>query len=1240
MKRINQLRIWPATEVLVVGLACLVVLVLTAIGHAESPALLPTASLVLAQTGAGFAGQVTDMATGQAIPGVSVHAAGAQVSTGADGRYLLPLPPGTYDVRAEAAGYIGMTAVRQTLTGPGSAHLDFAMIPVDPSPAAAARIDAVLAIQAAREAQPEPPGSSAKTASTTAVTQVPRTVRVLMPDNHIQVMDMDEYLKGVVPAEIGAYRPAEILRAQAIAARSYAATHCPDCPYDVDTTGKTQVWTDRHYDTTDAAVVATHGIAPRYNGALIQSLYFARTAGYTANNEEVWRGAPLPYLRSIASPDPFNHRYGHGVGLSQEGGTVLASWGATYPEILRYYYTGGVVPPLAAPVLTDGLVQPATGTATTPFAFRVTYRDDDGDPPTIGSVRIDGLAYTMTLAAGDFRTGATFVYTTTLPGGQHPFDFRFSDGYTDPVILPGGLITVTAETAVGTNDNYQMTNIKPPGIQAGTWHLASRQDWMAGDLAGARLEGTADQAVLVLDPKAGFGLYTSAVHAAAFEFMAVGAKWNADIAAEHALAIEVRTSDDGARWSKWYLLPDVDGGPSPEKARNTSDLLFVRGRLLQIRLSIQGESEPVRIRDLTLTYLDSRAGPTADELAAAATLNSTQAGQPRIFSRAEWGANESYRFQNGQEVWPPDYMSPQGLVIHHTASPELTDPAAWIRAVYYYHAVTLGWGDIGYNFVVDKEGRLYQGRYPGTPPGSQIVKGGHALQFNCCTVGIVVLGDYQSVSWPTAASIQGLVDISAWLVTRFGLDPLGRSFIVERTVYNISGHRDVLPGHTACPGDRLYPYLPELRQRTWDAIHSDQPTPTPPAASPTPTLIPIPPPTPLATPTPALPGEWGNRVVNGDFEINNGAWWRNRAYYTTYDKHSGSSSLFIGLLGTEPDTASYASAQQELFIPSDAESIQLSFWYQPFSADMSGDRQLVRFYDGDTWIALSGDGGELTSNSGQWTQRIYDLTQTLAPYRGRNIHIYFGVINNGTGGKTYMRLDDVALNVRRQGGPIPTSTPTQTPGPTFTPSATPTQTSLLTPVPITCTEWALNGSFEKSQDGLAPEAWVIQRTNTPAHYVTGSGQAHSGTHAVLLGLTNPLSDTFGFSSIWQDFIWPPGVLTATLSFWYQPASQDPDDRQIAELRITDDGTRERLLGTGEPENAPGAWKEARFVLNNRYPNRPAQLYFSVLNRSSGGVTSMLIDDISLRLCGQGLGGPQRQYFPLVSVQPSAVSRQP
>src|SRR5690606_37712611 len=85
-------------------------------------------------------------------------------------------------------------------------------------------------------------------------------------------------------------------------------------------------------------------------------------------------------------------------------------------------------------------------------------------------------------------------------------------------------------------------------------------------------------------------------------------------------------------------------------------------------------------------------------------------------SRSGWGADESLRFDDGgDEIWPPEYFPTQALTVHHTAGTNGDpDPAATVRAIYYFQCVTEGWGDIGYHLLIDEAGLVYEGRASGS----------------------------------------------------------------------------------------------------------------------------------------------------------------------------------------------------------------------------------------------------------------------------------------------------------------------------------------------------------------------------------------------------------------------------------------------------------------------------------------------------------------------------------------------
>lgn len=173
---------------------------------------------------------------------------------------------------------------------------------------------------------------------------VPEMVRVVMPDGAVKVMEMEEYLKGVLPPEMGPNGPLEALRAQAVAARTYAA-RAVEYPRhrernaDLCTTTHCQVWRSTRHPATDAAVEATRSIVAAYDNEIIGAYYFGHCNGHTKNSEDVW-SAVLPYCRSVPCIAVYPDFYGHGVGMCQRGAMAMAERGANFVGILTHYYTG------------------------------------------------------------------------------------------------------------------------------------------------------------------------------------------------------------------------------------------------------------------------------------------------------------------------------------------------------------------------------------------------------------------------------------------------------------------------------------------------------------------------------------------------------------------------------------------------------------------------------------------------------------------------------------------------------------------------------------------------------------------------------------------------------------------------------------------------------------------------------------------------------------------------------------
>ena len=196
--------------------------------------------------------------------------------------------------------------------------------------------------------------------------------------------------------------------------------------------------------------------------------------------------------------------------------------------------------------------------------------------------------------------------------------------------------------------------------------------------------------------------------------------------------------------------------------------------------------------------------------------------KPAIVSRTQWGCPDG----QSSPRWTPQYQSVTHVIIHHTATPN-TDPdwPARVRQIWDYHAnqdkgdgYPNGWGDIGYNYLIDPSGIIYEGR-----AGGDDVIGGHALSHNTGTMGIAFLGTFSNVE-PTSAALQSAKSLIAWKLNQKNINPLGSGTDATGTYYNyIAGHRDVSLGNE-CPGQKLYDLLPAIRQDVWDIIN-DNPSP-------------------------------------------------------------------------------------------------------------------------------------------------------------------------------------------------------------------------------------------------------------------------------------------------------------------------------------------------------------------------------------------------------------------------------
>jgi hypothetical protein len=330
-------------------------------------------------------------------------------------------------------------------------------------------------------------------------------------------------------------------------------------------------------------------------------------------------------------------------------------------------------------------------------------------------------------------------------------------------------------------------------------------------------------------------------------FQTLGVSWATPTTSKTAdpdLAISVRTHSTKG-WSAWTTLDDDAGdddtatGPG---VRGGTDPLWVGpSDGVQTRITVRSGKLP---SDLKLELVDpgsSGYDVTAASTEPGATANAptaatpTGVAEPLILSRASWGADES-KVRN-----TPTYMPTiKAAVLHHTAGPNnytRSQVPSIIRGDYAYH-LSRGWSDIGYNALVDRFGRIWEGRAGGL---TKAVMGAHAGGFNTDTFGVSMIGNYD-VKRPTAASITAVTRVMAWKLDLNHRNPFGTTQLTSagggtarykagttHTFPVIMGHRNT--GFTACPGRYLYPYLPSIRSRVAGLMKAALTNPAGPASS-------------------------------------------------------------------------------------------------------------------------------------------------------------------------------------------------------------------------------------------------------------------------------------------------------------------------------------------------------------------------------------------------------------------------
>ncbi|MFE7407806.1 peptidoglycan recognition protein [Isoptericola sp. NPDC057559] len=390
------------------------------------------------------------------------------------------------------------------------------------------------------------------------------------------------------------------------------------------------------------------------------------------------------------------------------------------------------------------------------------------------------------------------------------------------VVLPTVSLPVPQAHAVAPD----VEHVPVHGVDAGARHQKGALDDAVGDeheapaAAEAAKEVAPDGSTTTLpqgEPDEG-ALAALSERTTTQDFLVAGVTWDSSTSSE-VTEVAVRMREDG-RWSAWQALGldgvTVDGGRA-----GTEPIVSTGADGVQARVRTADGTSP---RGLQVDVVDpgtSRADAYVGSDAAPASSANAGTGfeiRPRIVTRAGWGADESLAGS-----WPETSKTLKAIYVHHTAgtnSYKESQSAALVRGIYAYHTKSRGWPDIGYQFLVDRYGNVFQGRQNArsdNPIGAQ------AGGYNTGTIGVSAMGNFDTAQ-PTSALLTGLSQVIGWKAYQYKLNAKGTTTLVTGSSTG-SGTR-AKPGatvkvptvlmhkttnETACPGRYLAAKMSSLR---------------------------------------------------------------------------------------------------------------------------------------------------------------------------------------------------------------------------------------------------------------------------------------------------------------------------------------------------------------------------------------------------------------------------------------------
>ena len=354
----------------------------------------------------------------------------------------------------------------------------------------------------------------------------------------------------------------------------------------------------------------------------------------------------------------------------------------------------------------------------------------------------------------------------------------------------------------------------------------------ADELVVAAEKGTTllGESLLPTSPDALAATFTTQTIEAPIPFNAVVPQWTGDVG--EAIELRVRTSPDGRAWGEWLAVHANYDWMEPGETEIVGEMVLVPAagqthRYVQVQVIFNSVNEATgesfagtpSLQQLRLTFIDTTGGPTAEELIDLQQQLDEQQGvlpesvdgypKPFVVSRAAWCTHADCNYTAGLEHYPVSH-----LIVHHTVSNNSsTDWPAVVRAIWNFHTFGRGWGDIGYNYLIDPNGVIYEGHN-----GGDDVVGTHASGANKGSMAAALLGTFTAYSpgiRPPQPMLNSLVELLSWKADQRDINVFDASDTLPNINWglpNLMGHRDVY-GTTICPGDQAHLLIPWLRDQ-------------------------------------------------------------------------------------------------------------------------------------------------------------------------------------------------------------------------------------------------------------------------------------------------------------------------------------------------------------------------------------------------------------------------------------------